>query len=62
MSSSNMTLFLLLNFLLGIVAGAQQSMVMTSWFGTGTRNVKHETVANNILDENGSFVFLKSQN
>lgn len=28
-------------------------MVMTSWFGSGTRNVKHETVANNILDENG---------
>ncbi|VDN43114.1 unnamed protein product [Gongylonema pulchrum] len=27
-------------------------MVLTSWFGTGTRNIKHETLANNVIDQN----------
>ncbi|VDN08062.1 unnamed protein product [Thelazia callipaeda] len=34
----------------------KRSVFLTSWFGTGTKNVKYETIAVNSADENGNLI------
>lgn len=40
----------------------QRSIVLTQWLGMGTRNVKYETIANNIFDSNGKFIIISALN
>ncbi|CAG9530159.1 unnamed protein product [Cercopithifilaria johnstoni] len=53
-----MKLLLLISLISLIVTfgKTQKSMVLTQWFSTGTRNVKYETIANNLMDSNGNIV------
>lgn len=47
----------LLSFIsLLVTAKTQRSIIITHWLGKGTRNVKHETIANNILDSDGNII------
>uniref|UniRef100_A0A915PGU6 Abnormal cell migration protein 18-like fibronectin type I domain-containing protein n=1 Tax=Setaria digitata TaxID=48799 RepID=A0A915PGU6_9BILA len=42
--------------LLFVLTEAQRSIVLKSWFGTGAKNVKYETVANNAFTKDGNIV------
>ncbi|KAM3727564.1 Uncharacterized protein ACO02O_04218 [Dirofilaria immitis] len=49
---------LLLTFisLFATLGNAQRSIILSHCFGTGTRNVKYETIANNIIDNDGNII------